>query len=89
MEEELKSIHIDIIRAACSGQSRTQWTTIASRDRLYQFVAMSDQVAQREICQHLGLISTNEVGERGLESVSGDSISNSTVEGPDPRGLKR
>lgn len=47
IDDELGILDIEEIRAACSQQSRSQWTTIASWDRLYQFLAMSDEDSQR------------------------------------------
>ena len=66
VEEELDAIELETIRAACNQQSRTQWTAIASRQRLYQFMAMSDEVTQKEMRQRL---STNTCPE-GSSSVS-------------------
>ena len=51
--EELEAVDIEKIRSACSQHSMTQWTAIASRNRLYQFIAMSDEEAQREMRQTL------------------------------------
>ena len=54
MNEEFSDVDLETIRAVCSQQSMTQWTKIASRGRLYQFVAMSDEVTQREIRHRVG-----------------------------------
>ena len=51
VHEELRNIEISKIRAVCDQQSRSRWTTIASRDRLYQFFALSDGETQREMRQ--------------------------------------
>ena len=49
VNEELKDVDIHKIRAVCTQQSRTQWTSIASHDRLYQFIALSDEGTQNEM----------------------------------------
>ena len=51
VHEELKNIETSRIRSVCDKQSRTKWTSIASRDRLYQFIALSDEETQREMRQ--------------------------------------
>ena len=55
VDEEFGRFNLKTIRAACSEQSKTQWTKIASRDRLYQFVSMSDETTQWDIRHSLGL----------------------------------
>ena len=47
----MRSIGLEEIRAICQAHSRSQWTVIASRSRLYQFIAMSDEKTQREMRQ--------------------------------------
>ncbi|KAF8803392.1 hypothetical protein BYT27DRAFT_7214713 [Phlegmacium glaucopus] len=49
VHEDLGSIELSRIRAACDQQSRTKWTSIASRQRLYQFIALSDEDTQQEM----------------------------------------
>lgn len=51
VDEEMRSIGLEEIRAICQAHSRSQWTVIASRSRLYQFIAMSDEKTQREMRQ--------------------------------------
>jgi hypothetical protein len=51
VHEELRNIEISKIRAVCDQQSRSRWTSIASRARLYQFFALSDGATQREMRQ--------------------------------------
>ncbi|KAF8803427.1 hypothetical protein BYT27DRAFT_7214734 [Phlegmacium glaucopus] len=46
---ELRDVEISKIRAVCNQQSRTKWTTIASRQRLYQFISLSDEETQEEM----------------------------------------
>lgn len=53
MNEQLDTVGIETIRAVCNEQSRSQWTTIASRELLYQFMAMSDEETQGEMRQKL------------------------------------
>jgi hypothetical protein len=82
IKQELDLIHTDNIREACSSQSRTQWTTIASRDRLYQFVAMSDDTTQTEIRQKLGLMRTGrDECSTGSNSMSVDNLLPSVSQG--------
>jgi hypothetical protein len=60
IEDELRNIEISKIRAVCDQQSRTRWTTIASRNRLYQFMALSDEQSQLEMRQKaLSLVDMN------------------------------
>jgi hypothetical protein len=49
IDDELKDVDIEKIREVIDQQSRTKWTLIASRDRLYQFMALSDERTQREM----------------------------------------
>lgn len=49
VNEELKDVPIHKIQAVCAQQSKTQWTSIASRNRLYQFMALSDESTQNEM----------------------------------------
>lgn len=57
MDEELEAIDLEKIRAICSEQCKSQWTAIASRERLYQFMAMSDERTQTAMRQALLMIS--------------------------------
>ena len=66
MNEEFSDVDLETIRAVCRQQSMTQWTKIASRGRLYQFVAMCDEVTQREIRHRVaGLASLSD--SRGVK----------------------
>lgn len=49
IHQVLKYIDLSKIRAVCDQQSRTKWTSIASRNRLYQFMALSDEKTQTEM----------------------------------------
>jgi hypothetical protein len=49
VDDELGTIDLEKIRAVCNQQCRTRWTAIASRDRLYQFMAMSNEETQKEM----------------------------------------
>jgi hypothetical protein len=58
VHDELRDVDIERIRAVCSQQSRSGWTSIASRERLYQFIALSDEDTQLEMRQKaLSMIS--------------------------------
>lgn len=46
VDEEFGQLNLETIQASCSEQSRMQWMKIASRDRLYQFVSISDETTQ-------------------------------------------
>ena len=85
MSQELEEIDLEKIRAVCSQQSRTQWTAIATRDRLYQFMAMSDEEAQREMRESLGTFMRTE--ESGSTMVS--SLGDGRNVPHKPRGVKR
>ena len=56
VDDELKDIDLEIIRAICGQQCMSQWWAIATRERLYQFIAMSDELSQKEM--RLRLLST-------------------------------
>ena len=62
VNEVLENIELEKIRAVCNQQSRSRWTQIASRDRMYQFIAMSDENTQREMHQKLLMTSGTEGG---------------------------
>ena len=53
VHEELKDLELVKIHAVCARQSWSQWTSIATRERLYQFMAMSgeDSVAAARLIQ--------------------------------------
>ena len=53
VHEELKDLELVKIRAVCARQSWSQWTSIATRERLYQFMAMSGEDAQNEMRQNM------------------------------------
>ena len=57
MDEELETINIERIRDICSKQCKSRWTAMASRARLYQFMAMSDERTQTAMRQALLMIS--------------------------------
>ena len=59
MHEELKHTDLTMIRAVCSRQSWSQWTLIASRERLYQFISMSDDASQKVMRQEVMEIGDN------------------------------
>ena len=59
VDEELENIELERIRAVCNQQCRTRWTSIASRDRLYQFMAMSDEETQNAM--QLKVSSTDDI----------------------------
>lgn len=86
---ELEAIDIEKIRAACSQQSRTQWTAIASCDRLYQFIALSDEETQKEMRQTL----TPTIIKKGSGPFPGVMYTSGICTGSDgpssPRGTKR
>ena len=67
MHEELKHTDLTMIRAVCSRQSWSQWTSIASRERLYQFISMSDDASQKVMRQEVMEIGDN--GPRRFASV--------------------
>ena len=75
VDDELKSVHIDMIREVCNLQCRTRWTAIAKRERLYQFIALSDEVTQLEIRRELrslcGMVSGNVSTMSDSLSISG------------------
>ena len=56
MHDELQKIDLEKIRAVCKEESRTLWTTIATRNRLYQFMAMSDETTQQKMRLSLSLM---------------------------------
>jgi len=68
VEDELGTVDLENIRAACSRQSRSHWTAIASRDRLYQFMSMSDEETQTEMRREVSRM--NGVEELGTPSGS-------------------
>ena len=80
VDDELKHVDLEIIRAVCGQQCMSQWTAIATRERLYQFIAMSDEVTQREM--RLSLLSTTNtdipgsveqaINSRGAFGMTGD-----------------
>jgi hypothetical protein len=74
VNEELKDIHLSRIRAVCAQQSKSQWTSIATRDRLYQFIALSDAETQRVMREKVSSLTDL---EKGGES-SNTPISSST-----------
>ena len=89
VDDELGTVDLENVRAACSQQSRSQWTAIASRDRLYQFMAMSDGETQAEMRRG---VSTNDGNEElGFSSRTGGPSSAFVPmdECPRPRGTKR
>jgi hypothetical protein len=83
--EELKTVDLENLRAVCKQHSRTQWTAIASRERLYQFVAMSDEMTQMEMCRDLGTVDARHAGS----SSRGSSQQVGTGSPSAPRGVKR
>ncbi|KAF8812817.1 hypothetical protein BYT27DRAFT_7272529 [Phlegmacium glaucopus] len=73
VDDELRNVDISDIRAICNEQSRTQWTSIASRGRLYQFIALSDKETQVQMrskavsCTALNNLSTSAKGVAFVE----------------------
>ncbi|KAF8804157.1 hypothetical protein BYT27DRAFT_7302151 [Phlegmacium glaucopus] len=62
VHEELENVEVSKIRAVCNRESRTKWTTIASRGRLYQFIALSDEDTQHAMRQTIRLLTaTNDM----------------------------
>jgi hypothetical protein len=51
LHDELGNVELSKIREVCSQQSRTNWTSIASCEQLYQFIALSDEDTQLEMRQ--------------------------------------
>jgi hypothetical protein len=49
IHDELKGVELSKLRDVCDQQSRTKWTSIASRARLYQFIGLSDEQTQQEM----------------------------------------
>lgn len=49
IHDELENVELSKIREVCDQQSRSKWTSIASRNRLYQFMALSDEETQQEM----------------------------------------
>jgi hypothetical protein len=78
VNEELRNVDISKLRAVCNQQSRSRWTTIASRDRLYQFIAMSDEQTQDEMrLKALSMIDMNSAPSASLFDVPGPGTSSS------------
>ena len=63
MHEELKHTDLTMIRGVCSRQSWSQWTSIASHERLYQFISMSDDASQKVMRQEV-----MEIGDNGAHT---------------------
>ena len=86
VHEELKHIEISKIRAVCDQQSRSRWTVIASRNRLYQFIAMSNVETQQEMRQKaLSLISMDSGPSTAdfhvsVDNISGQALSTTSVD---------
>jgi hypothetical protein len=91
IHEELKGVDISKIRAVCDQQSRTKWTTIASRDRLYQFIALSNDETQQEMRQKaLSLIDMNSEPNANWFHLSGAGTSSrSGIGASKPERTKR
>lgn len=89
MDDELDTIDIEKIRGVCNQQCRTQWTAIATRDRLYQFMAMSDENTQVDMRHDLSAMNDNE--DLGASSSAGNtSVPRTTSKDyPSPGGGKR
>lgn len=70
VHDEMRDAHLKKIRAICARQSWTRWTSIASRERLYQFISMSDESSQRtmrqDVCHHV-----DENGDEGTIDLIG------------------
>lgn len=84
LKDSLDVIDVERIRAVCGEQSRSQWTKIASRERLYQFIAMSEERTQSEIRKKLQTSSW--VEEAGQPSRAGTVLSSTPL---NSRGTKR
>ena len=89
VDDELRGVDVETIRVVCSDLSRSRWTAIASRDRLYQFMSMSDKETQGEIRRKLSTMTISE----GTDSTScaTSSVDVFTIRN-DPssfRGIKR
>ena len=63
VNEELKDLDLTQIQAVCSQQSRSGWVSIATRNRLYQFMAMSDEETQKEMRQKV--LRMNDIDKEG------------------------
>jgi hypothetical protein len=59
VNDELKDVDVNEIRVACAEQSRSGWTSIASRNRLYQFIALSDEVTQKVMREKVSMSNNN------------------------------
>jgi hypothetical protein len=89
VENELQTLDLEKIRAVCHQQSRTRWTSITSRDRLYQFIAMSDEETQLEMRQKL--VTTDSIEDFGSTSSACNSsgVFGAVINSPRPHGTKR
>ena len=74
LDVELEAVDLEKIRATCNDECRSQWTAIASRERLYQFIAMSDDDTQLVMRNKLLTIVGKE--DVGLTSSAGGGFSN-------------
>jgi hypothetical protein len=90
IDEELRDVELSRIRTVCDQQSRTKWTSIASRDRLYQFIALSDEKTQLEMRQKaLSLVDMNSRASASQFDVSAAGTSSSALGAVRPTGTKR
>jgi hypothetical protein len=88
VNEELKDIDLHSIRAVCAHQSRTQWTSIASRHRLYQFMALSDEVTQKEMREKVSSLIDLNGSDSMVSSLNGSGSLMSSLNIPQgARGL--
>lgn len=69
MDDELKNVDLSRIRTVCARRSWSQWTTIASREKLYQFMAMSDENTQREMRRDILTLPEDDRGMCGVSRV--------------------
>ena len=60
LKDELDSVELEKIRLVCGEQCRTMWTTIASRERLYQYIALSNDTTQAEMQRRLKDVHVDE-----------------------------
>ena len=85
VHDVLGSVDIVDLRAVCDHESSTRWTQIASRNRLYQFIAMSNEATQTEMRQR-ALSTINATGPASLN----DGLLIMPEDGrPRSRGTKR
>ena len=73
VHEELKGLELIKIRAVCARQSWSQWTSIATRERLYQFMVMSGEDAQNEMWLNMSAPLAEDEVRYAMNSTISDS----------------